>query len=273
MENKKCTKCGKVLPIICFYRDNRRKDKCVSSCKECHKAYQRDNKERYKAYYQENKEALKISGKEYRKGHKEEKKVNSKIYRDAHKAEEKIQNKKTYKKHKKRILKRRVAPAKYNRYSKKLGFAEKTQEDENGYLVCLCTYCGKKFVPRNAQVGHRIASLNGGNEGEARLYCSEKCKKACPTFWRRSTQKLKKKGTSREVPAEFRQMALKDRNYTCEKCGSTENGLHVHHIDGATEQPLFSADLKNIIVVCKSCHKKIHKKTGCGYHDYRCNAA
>lgn len=39
----------------------------------------------------------------------------------------------------------------------------------------------------------------------------------------------------------------------CEICGASEN-LCLHHNNG------FSNELKDLMVVCKKCHKKIHKK-------------
>lgn len=38
METKKCSKCGRVLPVTDFYKSNRYKDGLQYYCKECHKA-------------------------------------------------------------------------------------------------------------------------------------------------------------------------------------------------------------------------------------------
>ena len=95
--------------------------------------------------------------------------------------------------------------------------------------------------------------------------------KECPTYRQQIQYKGKIYGAAREVPSDFRHIALADRGYTCEKCGSKENGLHVHHIEGYTEQPMFSSDLNNVLVVCKKCHRLIHKQPGCTYYDYQCD--
>ncbi len=160
--------------------------------------------------------------------------------------------------------------ANYLTYVHKLDYVEEVRNSDNEIEV-RCTYCNRWFKPSRQMVKHRINTLNGKMSGEARLYCSDECKHACPIFWRRKYEKGTKLTTSREVPADFRKIALEDRNYTCEKCGSIENGLHVHHIEGYTEQPMFMVDLLNVIVVCKKCHKEIHKQKGCSYQDYQCS--
>ena len=164
-----------------------------------------------------------------------------------------------------------LRPAPYKAYAHRIDYAEYVEKGAKGVLICKCTYCGKKYNPTSRDVKSRIAALNGNIKGESRLYCSAKCKKACPTFYAQWNYRGDKIGHTREVPVVFRQMALADRNYTCERCGVKANGLHVHHIEGYTEQPMFSADLNNAIVVCKKCHKAIHKQPGCGYHDYQCS--
>ena len=165
------------------------------------------------------------------------------------------------------------APASYETYASQLNYAEpgliKTAE---GYLSIPCAYCGQHTIPTNREAQNRINALNGKGTGECRFYCSKECKKACPTYRQRKTYKgTTPVGSTREVPAEFRMIALKDRNYTCQHCGDTKPGLHVHHIEGYTEMPMFMADLPNVLVLCKHCHKKVHKQTGCRYYDYRCD--
>jgi hypothetical protein len=70
-------------------------------------------------------------------------------------------------------------------------------------------------------------------------------------------------------------MALERDNYQCQnkECNKSisKMALHVHHIEGATEQPLLSNDLTNVITYCKICHKEVHKKVGCTYQDYQCS--
>jgi len=162
------------------------------------------------------------------------------------------------------------APAQYKTYMERIGYAEYINEGKNGEMLCKCTYCGKKFAPTNRAVRMRITALENLGKGECHLYCSDKCKKACPTYMMQINYKGEKLGHTREVPVAFRQMALADRDYTCERCGKKENGLHVHHIEGYTEQPMLSADLDNVLVVCKPCHIAVHKQPGCTTYDYQC---
>ena len=49
MTSKTCTVCGVVKPLGDFYRDARRRDGRMSSCKDCHKAAKRASDEAHKA--------------------------------------------------------------------------------------------------------------------------------------------------------------------------------------------------------------------------------
>ena len=59
---------------------------------------------------------------------------------------------------------------------------------------------------------------NNDNQGEARLYCTDQCKYACPTYYQHLYPKGHKTATSREVQPELRQMVLARDNYTCQNC-------------------------------------------------------
>ena len=212
-----------------------------------------------KKYREKNKDNLIASSREYYKANKERLLADKSAYI---KENSKEINEKT--------LKWRNLPALFESYAEKICYAEDVKKDESGKLLCKCTYCGKWYNPLNKQIVNRIRALNGQANGEIRLYCSNECKKSCPIFWVKSIIKGTKIGNTREVPASFRHLALEDRNYTCEKCGFQGNGLHVHHIEGFTEQPMFATDLGNVVVVCIPCHKEIHRQPGCRYADYKC---
>jgi hypothetical protein len=81
------------------------------------------------------------------------------------------------------------------------------------------------------------------NNGECRLYCSENCKQACPTYWQQKYPKGFKHVTSREVNPYLRQMVLERDNWTCQICGKTskEAQLHVHHMDPVAQNPMFTS--------------------------------
>ena len=66
VKTKRCSRCGRILPLSEFYKDKRAKDGLRSECKQCNKAtqaeYYKANKEKkatYDAeYYQSNKEKI-----------------------------------------------------------------------------------------------------------------------------------------------------------------------------------------------------------------------
>jgi len=162
----------------------------------------------------------------------------------------------------------------YDEYKDRISYAEETRRNKNNsnILEVKCTYCGKWFVPRRIDVTSRIRALEGQNQGECRLYCSDNCKKECPIY----KKVLHYGGTnlSREVQAELRQMCFKRDNYTCKKCNKNKNetdiGLHCHHVEGLRWEPLESADIDKVITLCKDCHHEVHKLPDCGYNDMRC---
>ena len=74
IQTKRCSKCGRILPLSDFYRDKQTKDGLSCWCKACIKAkkaqYYQENKEaiaqKNAQYYQENKEAIAQKAAEYR---------------------------------------------------------------------------------------------------------------------------------------------------------------------------------------------------------------
>ncbi len=53
----------------------------------------------------------------------------------------------------------------------------------------------------------------------------------------------------------LRKELLKKKDYLCEFCGN-KNNLDIHH------KVYSNANLKNLMVLCRSCHLKIHKREG-----------
>jgi len=135
-----------------------------------------------------------------------------------------------------------------------------------------CAYCGGTYVPTRQQVVSRLGAIKGKYLGDHGLYCSENCKKSCPTFGQKKFPKGFKLATSREVQSQLRKLVLKRDRYTCQICeaGSEETQLHCHHITGVELNPIESADIDNCITLCKYCHKKVHKLPDCGYHELKC---
>jgi len=162
--------------------------------------------------------------------------------------------------------------AKYETYVDRLTIDEKPILADDGIsLEVKCRYCGKYFSPTNSSVKRRIDSLNNAKNGENNLYCSNGCKHACPIYRQVIYSKDHKPATSREVQPQLRQLVLLRDNYTCQKCSKIDTELHCHHILPLNESPIESADVNNCITLCKECHKKAHKISGCNYYELRCS--
>jgi len=144
----------------------------------------------------------------------------------------------------------------------------RNKEDKN-ILEVKCMYCDRWYIPSYTAVQRKIKTINGKISGESNLYCSDECKKACPTYGQILYPKDFKINTSREVQPELRKLVLKRDNYTCQKCNTTDVELHCHHYEGVEVNPVESADIDQCITLCKKCHNNIHKKDKCGMKDYK----
>ena len=161
----------------------------------------------------------------------------------------------------------------YDTYKDKIGIYEDIRKQEGTeVLEVRCAYCGRWYSPTYSDVKSRLRAINNLNMGERRLYCSENCKLACPTYGQIKYPKGFKHITSREVNPYLRQMVLERDNWTCQICGKTikEAQLHVHHMDPVTQNPMFQNDMGSCITLCEGCHKMVHKQHGCRYVDLRC---
>ena len=163
--------------------------------------------------------------------------------------------------------------AAFNTYKDTLGSCEDVRKQKNTEILEVkCAYCGRWFAPTYKAVRSRLDSINNLNQGECRLYCSENCKQACPTFHKMLYPKGLKHTTSREVNPYLRQLVLERDNWTCQICGKTINEaqLHVHHMDPVSQNPMFQNDADSCITLCKGCHKMVHSRRGCRYIDLVC---
>ena len=166
-----------------------------------------------------------------------------------------------------RIKEYRESNALYETYKDRLMGIE-CKSDEEGYLLVRCKYCNKWFHPNNSNVNHYIQA----GDGRLNLYCSDGCKKSCPTYGMRKYEKGFRQNTSREVQPELRKLVLERDNWTCQKCGRSKDEdinliLHCHHIDPVKNNPIESADMDNCVTLCKECHKEAHRRKGCRYSD------
>lgn len=163
----------------------------------------------------------------------------------------------------------------YETYSPQLKLYQSTYKiikDNLELLGVECMYCGRVFVPTTNAVIGRISAIQNVNNGECNFYCSENCKKACPTYGRLQYPKGFKPTTSREVQPELRKLVLARDNYKCQICEATleETELHCHHIEAVSQNPIESADIDNCVTLCKKHHKQVHTLPDCGYHELKC---
>ena len=145
---------------------------------------------------------------------------------------------------------------------------EEIREDEEGYLLVRCKYCNMLYNPNNKSVQNYLKHYDGTHN----LYCSEGCKRSCPTYKQRKFEKGHRHTTSREVSPELRKMVLEKDDWECQLCGKRKDQdrsliLHVHHINPVKIDPILQNDVDNCITLCKKCHKKIHSRKGCRYTD------
>ena len=244
---KQCTICS-------YYKDYSEFSKCGNrlqcSCKSCQKQWRTEHKE------QERLRSLR-----WRQTNAKEIAIRDKTRRDANKEQERL-----------RGFKKNRLPAKYSNYSVKLTVDEAPRLAQDGIsLEVKCKYCGKYFIPNNSTVIHRIQALKGQLGGDLFLYCSNKCKQACPIYGKVKYPELFKIDTSREVQAELRQMVFELDGWECQRCGATtqEVELHCHHLTGVELNPIESADVDNCITLCEFHHGELHKRKGCTYNDFR----
>ena len=197
MSSKKCTKCGKVLPLEAFRKDKRRKDGLQSHCKDCQnvaaKQYRKDNPEKVRAskkrYRQENSEKIKDYDKQYRKDnpekiresikqwHEDNPEYRKEYYQDnkEHILEQQKQRRKDnpeYFKDKDRRYRQenpdKVKAKRHNRRARELnapGHCTPEQlEARMAYCGYKCIYCGSD---EDIQVDHIIPLARGGSQWPA----------------------------------------------------------------------------------------------------------
>ena len=271
---KTCTKCGERKPLDDFFNHKSTKDGKEPRCKTCRKkqlrAYRINNPEKEKARRNKYRESNAEKVREYQ---------NKWLKENPDKARERQRRtvKKNHDKIKARAKSKRKSNALFATWAKHLSFADDVRENDAGFLEVRCTYCGLWTIPTHIEAQNRAGALNGwGQRGECKIYCNANCKKSCPSYRQVLKYKGQKEtGSSREILPELRILALERDKHTCQDCGATSEcaQLHVHHIKAAIEEPMESADLDNVVTLCKACHRNVHRKVGCTYSELRCEAA
>lgn len=279
-EKKHCYLCGKWKTLDEFYNSQVSWDGRGSRCKICELKYQ-------KVYRKNNTVAIKTRKRKHYHQHKERILAEMKIYRNENskkirkrkrleylKSKEHVSKRgKTYRRNNvSKIKKYNNGPASYEIYAKQVAYAEKIRRcpQNREKLEVACAYCGRYFMPKIKELKQRIRALKGSahRTGEARLYCSNDCKRLCPIFNQSKYPRDFIVDNSREVQPELRQLVFQRDDYECQKCGETES-LHCHHITGVEQDPLLSADVDNCVTLCEFCHINVHKQKGCTYQDLK----
>lgn len=154
---KKCTKCGEVLPLDLFTKDKQKKDGLRSSCKVCMKKIWKDNyhkiaeshRSRNKRYAQLNKEKVSAYHKEYYLENKDSISDYGKRYREENR-DQVIASKKAWK---------------ANIRSEKAGVYGELSRLDIEYLRLNnkdCYYCGSD-VRENYEIDHKTPISRGGD--------------------------------------------------------------------------------------------------------------
>jgi len=258
MEYKICSKCGIKKLLSEFNKKSDNKDGLNSKCKLCCALY-------WKEYCLKNNAKRKKYNKEYML-------INKNKYREYHKIYDKEYYRKNIKKERQRHKKYAKSFALYDTFANQISYAESTRQDPRNLdlLQIKCVYCGKWFNPANQDIKNRIQALQNLAGRDHNLYCSQECKRLCPTYRRVSRYKFQEGDYSREVQPELRQMVFERDEWVCIKCGETV-GLQCHHIEGIQWNPIESADIDICVTFCVKCHEEAHKDEGCRYYDMRCN--
>lgn len=143
-------------------------------------------------------------------------------------------------------------------------------QDDLELLGVECTYCKKIYVPTAREVQSRIESIITGNK-ERNLYCSSKCKKDCPVFYRMKYPKKFKNIQENRRDQGYWAKIVKSRDLgICQICGAENDVVIAHHIEAVSQNPIESLDLDNGITLCSNCHSKVHKLPGCTYNELKC---
>lgn len=109
-----------------------------------------------------------------------------------------------------------------------------------------CAYCGEEM--------HRVRFASGRLEDmgafKRRKYCCRECMKKAFVKVGNNPQSY---SPSHHTARKLAYLVL-NREYKCEKCGSTSN-VDVHHKDGDRN----NNTPENIVLLCRSCHMKEHR--------------
>jgi hypothetical protein len=109
-----------------------------------------------------------------------------------------------------------------------------------------CALCATQFAP--------------GILNPKQKYCSPRCtaRAASRAYYVREGAESQTKRARKYRAGRNWQQAMERAGFKCEICAATRR-LHVHHRDGTGEDAKGNHGLGNLVVLCNSCHSKIHR--------------
>lgn len=117
-----------------------------------------------------------------------------------------------------------------------------------------CEYCGKKLERK--KYNKRYESLNNFKR---RKYCDRECMRKAYLHIGTNESNW---STTHLIARNINNLILNKNQ--CEKCGTKEGQLDIHHKDFNEN----NNELDNLICLCRSCHTKIHRPAkGCKVED------
>lgn len=130
-----------------------------------------------------------------------------------------------------------------------------------GSIEIECSQCGKEIERKRWHV-----------EGSEHLFCSRDCYAKWQSengggenHWNWQGG-VSRENHRRETPEyiEWREEVYKRDHFTCQDCDKHcgSNNIVAHHIKSYAEYPELRFDIDNGVTLCRSCHKKRHKKIG-----------
>jgi len=200
-----------------------------------------------------------------------------------------VKNRKKYQLENKELIKKRTKeynnnPALYNTYAERLKRYQEVRRDPNNsnlfQVRCHNHKCSKWFNPVNKQIRSRLSAINGEYTSgtEYNLYCSDKCKQACPLYRKQVVEVLNEDRIRRNklelkdfkrLSEELRKLKIyiHGEPIICQRCNRKFElkNLELHHKIPRSIDPRLEADVDNLIWLCKNCHKKVHLIDGCTY--------
>lgn len=115
--------------------------------------------------------------------------------------------------------------------------------------VSKCVVCGKEIIDSQCR-NRKVCSEECRKENIKIHYRGEKA-----PAWkggRTTTSKLRR---TRIEYKEWRQAVFERDNYSCQRCGKSDNTLEAHHIKAQSQYPELIYDVSNGLTLCHECHK------------------